>query len=179
MNPLIKELDDLRKSFGIVDFDLSEDMLRSLTTEIRRQLMSEKVAESHRKYNKSLAEHLKNMENRDKKAFSSLKKLMIAIGNFSGETRRKLLELQEILGKLQPTTGRKTWGTKGGGNQERSSNFQKGGGQSKDLKEKNPKRPRVEQDESKPACKGCGRIHDGDCALKNHPNWNKSDVILI
>jgi hypothetical protein len=26
------------------------------------------------------------------------------------------------------------------------------------------------------ACKGCGRLHKGDCALKDHPNFNKSNL---
>jgi hypothetical protein len=151
-------------------------MLKSLITEIKRQLMSEKVAESHRKFNKNLAEHIKNMEGKDRRAFSSLKKLIIAIGNFIAETRGKFLEIQEIMGKLQPATSGKSGGTKGGGNQERSSKHQKSGGQSQDSKERFQKRPRIEQDDSKPECKGCGRNHEGDCSLKHHPNWNKSNL---
>ena len=73
LSPVLKELADLRRSFGILDFDVSEDMLRSLTTEIKRQLISEKVAEPHRKFNKNLAEHVKNMETKDRRAFSSLR----------------------------------------------------------------------------------------------------------
>jgi hypothetical protein len=175
--PLLNELNAIRRNFGIQDFDLNEDMLRSLTAEIRRQLMSDKVAETHQKYNKSLADHMKNTETKDRKAFNELKKILVVMGNFNESTRNKLLDLQEIVGKLQIATGGKSWGTKGGGgNQERSSNLQKGGGQGKDFKEKNPKKPRFEQDDAKPACKGCGRNHEGDCSLKHHPNWNNTDL---
>jgi hypothetical protein len=78
---------------------------------------------SDKKYNKSLADHIKNMENKDGRAFSSLKSLLVVIGNYNGRTSRKLTELQEILGKLKPTTGGKTWGNKGGGNQDKSPNY--------------------------------------------------------
>jgi len=175
--PLLNELNAIRRNFGIQDFDLNEDMLRSLTAEIRRQLMSDKVAETHQKYNKSLADHMKNVETKDRKAFNELKKILVVIGNFNESTRNKMADLQEIVGKLQLVSGGKSWGTKGGGgNQDRSSNLQKGGGQGKDNKEKNPKKPRFEQDDSKPACKGCGRNHDGECTLKHHPNWNHTDL---
>ena len=133
LNPVLLELSALRKSFGIVDFDLNEGMLRSLTSEIRRQLMSDRVTESHQKYNRSLAEHIKTMEKEEGGAFSSLKRLIVVIGNFNGDTSRKLTELQERPGKLKPVTGGKTWGNKGGGNQEKSPNYQKGGGQGRTI----------------------------------------------
>jgi len=51
--------------------------------------MSDRVTESHQKYNKSLAEHIKTMEKEEGGAFSSLKRLIVVIGNFNGDTSRK------------------------------------------------------------------------------------------
>ena len=110
VEPVLAELTSLRRSMGISDFKLEANDLKTLVSEIKRQLSSDKVTESHKKYNSSLADHLKNY-NSNNKGFPTLNSILIEIGNYHADTRRRLTLLQD--GSLSTANwqslGQKRW----------------------------------------------------------------------
>ena len=94
---LMTQINKVKQQHG--DTQLSKSDAAALVSEIKRQLRSERIPEQNRKYNKNVAEMLEDTVRVDKDALSSIKSIMVAIGNYNNETKK---QLDVLIAKLGP-----------------------------------------------------------------------------
>ena len=171
------QLEKIRKEYGLASSPvLKGDELKALVNTIKSKIKAPGIKPANKTFNFNLVHILNKFEVRPETSFDDL---LVAIGNYN-------LIAKDLREKIQATVGKIIII----GDSDHSSDQGKfnNGGSGKSQYEREKKKPRTSFSDSSKSdkrqenkdegvtCNMCGKLHSGDCRLKNHPNANHSKL---